>query len=69
MLSQDVNEPANTALTDRAEEAHLARPAVELIIEHKIEQDYPLDGSEGAELKAIDTEGESLAGSSCFGTK
>lgn len=69
MLSQDVSEPANTAQTDRAEEAQLAGPPVELLIEHKIENVYALDGPDGAELKAMEAEGERLGGSSCISTK
>lgn len=53
--------PANTALSDGAEDVWLAGPLAELLIEHKVEPLHPLDDSECVKLKGIDTVREGLA--------
>lgn len=42
------------------EDARLAGPLAERLIEHNIGQVQPLDGSEGAGLEAVDAGGEGL---------
>lgn len=60
-LSQDVTKPANTVLSDCAEDVQLAIPQVKLLIRHKVEPMHPLYGPEGTGLEAIDAGGKNLS--------
>lgn len=53
-------DPANTAMSNGAEDVWLAGPPADFLIGHKIKPVHLLNGPEGVGLKAMDAVGKGL---------